>query len=67
MKRLHSYLFVGEGPARIDQVFVLLNKDGADNSNTDPPSTTIKQDPEAELVLNKVEEVHVKSEPEVEF
>jgi len=29
--------------------------------------TTIKQDPEAELILNKTEEVHVKSEPEAEF
>jgi hypothetical protein len=40
------------------------NKDGADN--TDPP-TTIKQDPEAELILHKVKEVHVKTEPEAEF
>ena len=40
------------------------NKDGTDN--TDPP-TTIKQDPEAELILHKAKEVHVKSEPEVEF
>jgi hypothetical protein len=29
--------------------------------------TTIKQDPEAELNLHKTKEVHVKSEPEVEF
>jgi hypothetical protein len=29
--------------------------------------TTIKQDPEAELILHKTKEVHVKSEPEVEF
>ena len=40
------------------------NKDGT--GNTDPP-TTIKQDPEAELILHKAKEVHVKSEPEVEF
>ena len=40
------------------------NKDGADD--TDPP-TTIKQDPEAELILHKAKEVHVKSEPEAEF
>ena len=40
-------------------------KEGSDN--TDPP-TTIKQDPEAELILNKVKkEVHVKSEPEAEI
>jgi len=39
------------------------NKDGTDN--TDLPA--IKQDPEAELILHKAEEVHVKSEPEVEF
>ena len=32
----------------------------------DPP-TTIKQDPEAELVLHKTKEVHVKSEPEVDL
>ena len=41
------------------------NKDGTDN--TDPPTTTIKQDPEAELILHKAKEVHVKSEPEAEF
>ena len=40
------------------------NKDGTDD--TDPP-TTIKQDPEAELILHKAKEVHVKSEPEAEF
>jgi hypothetical protein len=40
------------------------NKDGTDN--TDPP-TTIKPDPEAELILHKTKEVHVKSEPEAEF
>jgi len=43
------------------------NKDGTGTDDTDPP-TTIKQDPEAELILNKVKkEVHVKSEPEAEF
>ena len=40
------------------------NKTGTDN--TDPPTTSIKQDPEAELTLHKAKEVHVKSEPEVE-
>ena len=40
------------------------NKHGSDK--TDPP-TTIKQDPEAELILHKAKEVHVKSEPEVDF
>ena len=40
------------------------NKDGTDN--TDPP-TTIKQDPEAELILHKAKEVQVKSEPKVDF
>jgi serine protease inhibitor ecotin len=44
------------------------NKDGTDNS--DPP-TTIKPDPEAELILHKAEEeaeeVHVKEEPEAEL
>ena len=40
------------------------NKNGTDN--TDPP-TTIKQDPEAELILHKAKEVHVKSEPEADF
>ena len=39
-------------------------KDGADN--TDPP-TTIKQDPEAELILHKAKEIRVKVEPEAEF
>ena len=33
-------------------------------NNTDLP---IKQDPEAELILHKAKEVHVKSEPEAEF
>jgi hypothetical protein len=42
-----------------------ISKDGTDD--TDLPKT-IKQDPEAELILNKAEEeVHVKSEPEAEF
>ena len=40
------------------------NKDGTDD--TDPPPT-IKQDPEAELILHKTKEIHVKSEPEAEF
>jgi serine protease inhibitor ecotin len=40
------------------------NKDGTDNT---APPTTIKQDPEAELILHKAKEVHVKSEPEAEF
>jgi len=40
------------------------NKDGTDN--TDLP-TTIKQDPEAELILHKTKEVHVKEEPEAEL
>ena len=40
------------------------NKDG--NNDTDPP-TTITQESEAELVLNKHEEDHVKSEPEAAF
>jgi hypothetical protein len=40
------------------------NKNGT--NNTDPP-TPIKQDPEAELILHKAKEVHVKSEPEAEF
>ena len=39
------------------------NKDSTDD--TDLP--TIKQDPEAELILHKAKEVHVKSEPEAEF
>jgi hypothetical protein len=38
------------------------NKDGTDD--TDPP-TPIKQ--EAELILHKAKEVHVKREPEAEF
>jgi hypothetical protein len=40
------------------------NKNGTDD--TDPP-TTIKPDPEAELVFHKAKEVQVKSEPEAEF
>jgi serine protease inhibitor ecotin len=40
------------------------NKDVTDD--TDPP-TIVKQDPEAELILHKAKEVHVKSEPEAEF
>jgi serine protease inhibitor ecotin len=40
------------------------NKDNTDNTD---PLTTIKQDPEAELILHKAKEVHVKSEPEAEF
>jgi hypothetical protein len=39
------------------------NKGGADN--TDLP--TIKPDPEAELILHKAKEVHVKTEPEADF
>ena len=35
-------------------------------NDTDSP-TTIKQDPEAELIFHKAKEVHVKSEPEAEF
>ena len=42
------------------------NKDGTDD--TDLPTKTIKQDPEAaELNFHKAEAVHVKSEPEAEF
>jgi serine protease inhibitor ecotin len=40
------------------------NKDGT--GDADPP-TTIKQDPEAELIFHKTKEVHVKSEPEADF
>ena len=40
------------------------NKDGTGDAD---PLTTIKQDPEAELILHKAKEVHVKSEPEVEL
>ena len=35
-------------------------------NDTDSP-TTIKQDPEAELILHTAKEVHVKSEPEADF
>jgi serine protease inhibitor ecotin len=40
---------------------------GTNNDDTDLPTTTIKQEPEAELILHKAKDVHVKSEPEVEF
>ena len=40
------------------------NKDGTDD--TDLPTTTIKQGPEAEWVLHKAQEVYVKSESEAE-
>ena len=44
---------------------------GSDNDASDDEAiqpTTIKEEPEAELILNKAEEeVHVKSEPEAEF
>ena len=40
------------------------NNDGTGETGR---STTIKQDPEAELDLHKAKEVHVKSEPEAEF
>jgi serine protease inhibitor ecotin len=40
------------------------NKDGTGDA---APPTTIKQDPEAELIFHKAKEVHVKSEPEVDF
>jgi len=40
------------------------NKDGTNNSDL---QTTIKQDPEAVVILHKAKEVHVKSEPEAEF
>ena len=43
-----------------------LPTSGTNKNDTDPP-TTIKQDPEAELILHKTKEVHVKSEPEAEF
>ena len=42
------------------------SKDGTCTDNTDLP-TTIKQDPEAELIFHKAKEVHVKTEPEAEF
>ena len=49
-----------------------LPTSGTNNDETDDsdPPTTIKQDPEAELILHKakeVKEIHVKSEPESEF
>ena len=40
------------------------NKDGTDDTDT---PTTIKQEPEAELIFHKTKEVQVKSEPEVDF
>ena len=40
------------------------NKNGTGDA---APPTTIKPDPEAELILHKAKEVHVKSEPEVDF
>ena len=40
------------------------NKDGTDDNDL---PTTIKQDPEAELILHKAKEVRVKTEPEAEF
>ena len=43
------------------------NKDGTDDTCTDLPTATIKEDPEAELILHKAKEVHVKSEPEADF
>ena len=47
-----------------------LPTSGNNNDSTDdpdPPTTSIKQDPEAELILHKAKEVRVKSEPEAEF
>ena len=41
------------------------NNDGTGTNNSD--LQTIKQDPEAELILHKTKEVHVKIEPEAEF
>ena len=40
---------------------------GTNKNGTDDTDPTIKQDPEAELILHKAKEVHVKSEPEAEF
>jgi hypothetical protein len=37
------------------------------NDDADLPTTTVKPDPEAELIIHKAKEVHVKSEPEAEF
>jgi hypothetical protein len=42
------------------------NKGDKCSDDSDPP-TTIKQDPEAELILHKAKEVHVKTEPEADF
>jgi hypothetical protein len=47
-------------------VFKQVTPTKTGTNNTDPP-TPIKQDPEAELILHKAKEVHVKSEPEAEF
>jgi hypothetical protein len=42
--------------------------DGDESNDEATTPTTIKEEPEAELILNKTEEeVHVKSEPEAEF
>ena len=44
------------------------DSDDDESNDKGTPSTTIKEEPEAELILNKAkEEVHVKSEPEAEF
>jgi hypothetical protein len=43
-----------------------LPTSGTNKDGTDPP-TTIKQDPEAELILHKAKEIRVKVEPEAEF
>jgi serine protease inhibitor ecotin len=40
------------------------SKDGIDKTD---PTKTIKQDPEAELILHKAKEIRVKVEPEAEF
>ena len=43
------------------------NKDGTDDTDLPTIHVPIKQDPEAELILHKAKEVHVKSEPEADF
>ena len=43
------------------------NSDDEESDDKATPPTTIKEEPEAELILHKTEEVHVKSEPEAEF
>ena len=45
------------------------SSDSDDDESNDKGTlqTKIKEEPEAELILNKAEEVHVKSEPEAEF